>query len=107
MKRLVIYSLLLLPAMLIISTSASAQKGFYVGVQGAPQLSVMFNKDDVNDAGTDYKAKFSYTFGANAGYNFTNRMGVGTEVMYSRVMQQYENTNGGHTQQLSYLKIPL
>lgn len=107
MKRTVISSIILVVAILNFSNIANAQKGFFVGVQGAPQLSVMFNKDDVNAPGTDYKAKFSYTFGAIAGYNFNDRMGIGTEVMYSTVKQRYETNNGGYTQQLSYLKVPV
>jgi len=90
-----------------ITGTAKAQKGLYVGVQGAPQLSVMFNEDDVTAPGTDYKSKFSYTFGVNAGYNFTKRMGIGTEVMYSTVRQRFEKQGGSYDQHLSYLKIPV
>lgn len=108
MKRTIIISAsLIITTIFGINASATAQKGFYAGVQGAPQLSVIFNEDDVNAPNTDYKAKFSYTFGVNGGYNFTQRMGIGTEVMYSSVKQNYENNKGGYTQKLSYLKVPL
>lgn len=55
---------------IVISVEASAQKGFYVGAQGAPLLSIKFNTSDVHKSDMDYKAKSSYTFGIGAGYNY-------------------------------------
>ena len=55
MKQVIITSVLFITSLCTISTTAKAQKGFYVGVQGAPQLSVMFNEDDVKANGSDYK----------------------------------------------------
>jgi hypothetical protein len=107
MKQVILSSVLFITSLCTISTTAKAQKGFYVGVQGAPQLSVMFNEDDVKANGSDYKSKFSQTYGVTGGYNFTSRMGIGTEVMYSTSKQRYTAPHASYTQQFSYVKVPL
>jgi opacity protein-like surface antigen len=109
MKKVIFNAMIAAVSMLLISTTAKAQKGFYVGAQAAPQLSVMFNKDDVNKTATaaDYKAKFSFTIGAGGGYHFTDNLGVGAEVMYSVAKQRYINDDQEHTQQFNYLKVPV
>lgn len=94
-------------SLLAVSANANAQKGFYAGVHGAPQLSVMFNADDVDKPGADYKSKFSGAVGIAAGYQFAKNAGVGTEVRYSVTKQRYIADNGNYTQQFNYLKVPL
>lgn len=107
MKKAIFTAMTAAVSMLAISTTAKAQKGFYVGAQGAPQLSVMFNKEDVDKANTDYKSKFSVAFGAGAGYHFSDNLGVGTEVMYSAQKQRYTYGELEYTQQFKYLKVPV
>lgn len=104
------YNLLLM--LIIISAltnidKAKAQKGFYVSAQAAPQLGVMFNQDDVRDPKSDYKLKSSRTIGIGTGYNFRSNMGIGTELMYTTLKQQYINGDLHYTQQFTYLKIPV
>lgn len=92
---------------IVFSIEASAQKGFYVGAQGAPLLSVKFNTSDVHKSDMDYKAKSSYTFGIGAGYNLSDNFGIGTEVMYSREQQGYSDHNIRYDEEVNYLKIPV
>src|SRR5690349_5084304 len=89
------------------ATTASAQKGYYVGAQGATQLSVMFNKTDLDKDGTDYKSKLGTTIGIGGGYNFNKHMGVGTEVMFSTMKQKFTDNGSSITQKFSYLKVPV
>ncbi len=87
--------------------TAFAQKGFHVGVQGAPQISMMNNADDKDDATLDMKPAFGVSFGVNGGYNFNKNMGIATEVVYSMQGQVYEMAGTDFTQRIDYLKIPV
>jgi opacity protein-like surface antigen len=89
------------------ATTATAQKGFYVGAQGAGQVSVMANKTDVDKNGTDYESKMGKTIGIGGGYNFNEHMGVGTEVMYSTMKQKFTDNGSSITQKFNYLKVPV
>jgi opacity protein-like surface antigen len=107
MKKSVLFTIA--AAMLTISTVnvASAQKGFYIGVQGQQQLSGMYNSDDADNAKFDYKASPSTAFGLNGGYNFNKHIGVSAEAMYSIEGQRYELNNVEFRKKISYVKVPL
>lgn len=100
-KKVLIASLLM-----VLGFGTKAQK-FYVGVQAGPQLSVMFNTDEVSEVTDDYRSKFSYMFGINAGYYFDKRFGAGTEVVYSVDRQRYISDGKERTQQYKYVKVPM
>jgi hypothetical protein len=107
MKKTIFLSLLTVISLLTVVNSAKAQKGFYAGVQGAAQLSVMFNEADAYHPGADYKSKFGTALGVNGGYNFSKHMGVGTEVTYTTIKQRYTDNIVSYTQKFNYLKIPI
>lgn len=87
--------------------SLKAQEGFYVGVKGLPQLSFLLNSDDSDNDALDMKPTFSGAFGVGMGYNFTDNLGVGLDVLYSMEGQRYEFSGVETFQRLDYLKIPL
>jgi opacity protein-like surface antigen len=107
MKKTIILSAIIATGILAASNTANAQKGFYAGVQGAPQISVMYNDDDFSNDSYDPKSTFATTFGVAGGYNFTKNMGVGTEVMYSIQGQRYTKNGIDFKQRLDYIKIPV
>lgn len=107
MKKTIILSAFVAAGIIGTTKTANAQKGFYAGVQGAPQISVMYNNDDFKDDNYDPKSTFSVAFGVAGGYNFHKNMGVGTEVMYSMQGQRYKQSGLDFTKRLDYIKIPV
>jgi len=107
MKKTILLSVITVTTLFTVINNAKAQKGFYAGAQGVAQLSVMFNESDVDKPGSDYKSKFGTAFGLNAGYNFNNHMGIGTEVNYATIKQRYSDNTVHYTQKFNYLKIPV
>ena len=98
-----------------------AQKGFNVQVAVQPGASFLSGDWKIsNGSGTDYTFKKSFTFGfeggVNAGYNFTDNLGVSIGMFYASQGQNYKDlvvADGYMTGtlkndiSLSYLKIPL
>jgi len=107
MKKTILLSMITATILLTVITKAKAQQGFYAGAQGASQLSAMFNENDADRPGADYKSKLGATYGLNGGYNFNRHMGIGTEVTYSRTKQRYIDNSVSYTQKFRYLKIPV
>ncbi len=107
MKKKILLSMIAAVTLTAAITTAKAQKGFYAGVQGATQIGIMFNETDADKAGSDYKSKFNFAYGVSGGYNFTNHLGIGTEVMYSRIKQNYHDNTVKYTQKLNYIKVPV
>ena len=94
-------------AALMMNNEANAQQGFSLSVKATPQFSFLQNKDDNDNSMIDRKATFNANFGIGAGYNFTERLGVGMDVLYSLQGQRYE-INGVETKQkVNYVKVPL
>ena len=107
MKKTIRIALLASIMTITFSNSSTAQKGFYLGAQGGPLLSVRFNGSDVDNSGMDYKAKSSFSFGVSGGYNFTNHFGVAAEANYSKEKQRYEDHSVKYDEQLNIIKIPV
>lgn len=107
MKKTIIMSFFAAVAAIGTVNTANAQKGFYIGIQGAQNVSAMFNKDDADNDKFDYKATNAETFGVSGGYNFNKHMGVAAEAMYSIEGQRFELNNVEFTKRLSYIKIPV
>lgn len=107
MKKAILLSMIAVTGSMMIVTGAKAQKGFYVGTQGAGQVNIMFNKTDADKPGSDYKSTFGTSFGVSGGYNFTNHFGVATEVNYSKLKQHYSDNTTHFTQKFNYLKVPV
>lgn len=107
MKKAILLSMMTVAAICTVVTGAKAQKGFYTGVQAGSRLTVMFNKTDADKPGADYRSKLGYAYGISAGYNFSNHMGIGTEVTYSTTKQRYLDNSVSFTQKFNYLNIPV
>lgn len=68
---------------------------------------MMLNSDDKDAPDFKRKATFGASFGVGAGYNFTNNLGLGLDVLYSIQGQKYEVNGVEFNQKVNYLKIPL
>ena len=102
-----IFSAALVLAVFAVNKNANAQEGFSVSVKATPQFSSLRNSDDRDNNSIDYKSTVNASFGIGAGYNFTPRVGVGMDVLYSLQGQRYE-THGMETKQkVNYVKVPL
>ena len=89
------------------NNQANAQKGFSVSVKATPQFSFLQNKDDRDNNSIDKKATFNASFGAGAGYNFTDKLGAGMDVLYSMQGQRYKTNGFEVNQKVNYLKVPV
>ena len=105
MKQTFIFALVI--ASFFSATSLQAQKGFSLSVKAAPQFSFMINEDDNDNNRYDSKATFNAGFGVGAAYNFTPKLGVGLDVLYSLQGQRYELNGAEYYQKADYVKIPL
>ncbi len=107
MKQTILSTMIAVLVILTATTGVKAQKGFYAGVQGGRQVSVMFNQTDLDKPGGDYTTRGSYNFGVSGGYNLTDNYGIGTEVNYSFLRQRYTENTSSYTQKFKYLRIPV
>ncbi len=88
------------------------ERAFRVGVALLPQNTWLLNQDD-SDAGPelDYEVTWGFAGGLSASYHFSDYIGVGLDVLYSRQGQKYKGTVAGtaYTAQtnLNYLRLPL
>ena len=104
MKKIIIYAFAFAS---LLTTKVNAQKGFSVSVKAVPQFSFMENKDDNNNGSFNRKADFNAAFGAGAGYNFTNYLGVGVDALYSLQGQRYSLNGTEYNQKNEYVKVPV
>ena len=86
---------------------ANAQKGFSAGVKAIPQFSFLQNKDDNDNNSYENKATFNASFGVGGAYNFTNKFGVGVDVLYSLQGQRYTLGSTEYNQKNEYVKVPV
>ncbi|MDW8014614.1 MAG: porin family protein [Bacteroidia bacterium] len=93
--------------------SVYAQQGtLKVGGILLPQNTWLLNQSD-SDAGPelDYKTTFGFAGGLTTTYNFTDNIGIGLDVLFSREGQRYEGREDEATLKaqtlLNYLKVPL
>ena len=84
-----------------------AQQGIYFSLNTSPQNSWLFNSDDFDNDDFDYKATISAAFGLGAGYNFTDNIGIGMNILYSFQGQKNEINSTETITSLEYLKIPV
>jgi len=112
-KSLLIISVILF----VFSCSLKAQKGkeLIVGANGALTAVLIMNQNFYGEPEVDYAPKMGYAAGFNLGYNFTESLGVMSEIQYSLQGQKYEgkqSLNGTSYEvvrdiDLRYLNIPL
>ena len=106
MKKFFMYAFAL--GSLITVNTVNAQKGFSVSVKGTPQFRFLENKDDNNNNSYSRKATFNANFGIGGAYNFTNKLGVGADVLYSLQGQRYTiNNSNEFNQKNEYIKVPV
>jgi hypothetical protein len=104
MKRIFLAALAVAALM---TNEANAQKGFSLSVKATPQISFLQNDDDFENTYLLAKTTFNASMGIGAGYNFTNRLGVGLDVLYSLQGKRYEIYRVETKQKINYLKIPV
>jgi hypothetical protein len=92
---------------LTVSYRSNAQKGFSLSVKTSPQLSFLHNSDDNDNASLDKKSTFNANFGMGTAYNFTEKAGVGLDVLYSLQGQRYEMNGKETRQKVNYIKVPV
>lgn len=83
------------------------QKGLFGGVKGGPQSTWMFNNDDSDNSDFSYLTTIRANYGISLGYNFTNGVGLGLDVLYSAQGQKYEVGPIESFRRVNYLKIPI
>jgi Outer membrane protein beta-barrel domain len=105
MKKFFLAALVL--AVVTVNKKANAQQGFSVSVKTTPQFSSLRNKDDRDNGSIEHKATVNASFGIGAGYNFTPKLGVGMDVLYSSQGQRYEIDGMETKQNVNYVKIPV
>jgi hypothetical protein len=92
---------------LMMNNEANAQNGFSLSVKATPQISFLQNQDDNDNSILDKQITFNTNFGIGAGYNFTKRLGVGMDVLYSLQGQRYKINGIEIKQKVNYVKIPV
>jgi len=105
-KRVVLAALLMI-TMVAFSVQTKAQKGYSFNVNAMVQNSWLFNSDDSDMDNFSQKAYIHLALSIGAGYNFTEKLGMGLDVMYSFQGRKQE-VGGVETRiKLDYVKIPL
>lgn len=89
------------------ASAVMAQQGFSVSVKATPQFSFLQNNDDNDNSAIKKKATFNTNFGVGAGYNFTDNIGVGLDVLYSLQGEKSEVLGREINQKLEYVKVPV
>ncbi len=94
-------------ASLLVSNNVKAQQGFSLSVKATPQFSFLQNEDDNDNSSIERKATFNTNFGIGASYNFTPKMGLGLDVLYSLQGQRREVRGVETNEKVNYLKVPV
>lgn len=91
-----------------VSVASFAQKGLHAGLRIIPQSTWMFNSDD-SDAGAsfDYVSTWGLAIGPSIDYHFTDGVGVGVDIIFSRQGQKFETFGVEAKKDLKYLKLPI
>lgn len=96
-------------------TAMYAQVGFHVGALVGVGQSSILNKNDM-EAGAilDYKSTMRPSFGLQLQYNFSQGLGIGTQLLYAGAGQKYTGVNSlsssityDFENQVNYFKIPI
>lgn len=100
-----------LTIVLLLCYTTYAQKGLHVGLFGGPQASMLLNKQDSDNGGVSYaNPRWKSGFGLTANYHFTDGVGAGIELLYSRQGGRYKEFNSSpfiYERRLNYLKLPI
>lgn len=107
MKTLIKKMVLLTFIIPFIGGETYAQKGFQVGFELNPQLSYLYNQDDLDSKYYTQGHAVSGHFGFSGQYGFTENFGVGLNVLYAVQGDKYEWKDATRIKSLSYFKIPV
>ena len=100
---------ILIVALVAFSLHSFAQKGLHLGVMGGPQFTAQLNKQDSDDPNVRFEGiTMRSAFGIIANYHFTDKVGVGTQFLFSYQGMKYENLAGVEFfRKVNYLKLPI
>jgi hypothetical protein len=87
--------------------TVSAQYGYQLGVEGAPQLSWLVNKDDESSKFFNPQTTMNGSIGIMYEYEFTKNIGLGVDAIYSVQGQNYQFSGIEFSRRVSYCKIPV
>jgi opacity protein-like surface antigen len=107
MKKLVFKVVLFTTSVLLCANKVDAQKGLQLGFELNPQLSYLLNEDDMNSSLYENLNAFNGHFGFSGQYGFTEKVGVGLNLLYSVQGSKYEWKGVERLKSLQYFKIPL
>jgi len=97
--------------LLITMAPAIAQKHFYVGVAGLLSTTWVTNQDIYGQAPLDYSFTTGYGGNLSIGYDFSNTIGLKTELGFGTLGQKYtkkiNDTSIRRQVKLNYLHVPL
>lgn len=94
-------------SMLALNQSLKGQSSMLIGVEGTPQMSWLYNQDDMDNSAYETVNTFNGSFGVSYQYNFNKMLGVGVNGLYSFQGQRYKLNGVERFRNLEYLKIPL
>ena len=100
-----------LALLFLVSLPALAQKGLYFGIAGTAQSTWITNQNNYGLPDMDYKTTFGGAANLNAGFDFTNHIGIKIEIGYGKYGQKSTDTRDSSTFdrdiKLNYLTIPI
>lgn len=92
-------------------TGLYAQQGLHLGVQVTPKSPLIINQNAYGEEELEYRFTFGYAAGVEAGYYFTDKLGLFTGFQYSTQGQQYQDESPqsviDREVKLSYWRVPL
>lgn len=107
MRKLVLNVVLFTTGILITFNKVEAQKGLQIGFEANPQVSYLLSADDMDSKLYAGKSAVNGHFGFSGQYGFTEKIGIGLNVLYSFQGDLYEWKGVERLKSLQYLKIPL
>lgn len=107
MKNSIITSAIALAIFVVTGVNSFGQKGLYIGIEGTPQFSRLFNADDNRSDDFERFGTFNANFGITSHFGFTEYFGVGANLLYSFQGQRYGWRDMDLSKKLQYVKIPL
>jgi hypothetical protein len=107
MKNLTLSAALIAASVFVSLNKVAAQKGLQLGFELNPQLSYLYNQDDVDSDLWDRKSAFNGHFGFSGQYGITENIGVGLNILYSIQGDKYDWKGTERLKSLQYFKIPV
>ncbi|KAB1065631.1 outer membrane beta-barrel protein [Salibacter halophilus] len=105
------FKLLTTVILFFVGSLSYAQKGLNFSVKGMPQASLMISKTDFDNPDHESNVYYGSAFGVGIGYNFTSKLGVSMDFLFSSEGNKYAydtlNTKFEYIEQYKYFKIPL